>query len=171
MKNLLVFVLAFSFIGFAKAQNQESKPFQYKNSVQLEAFGHGLYYSLNYERILFNKDRFKTAAQIGVAYYPESTGVITWWAPVVINEMYSMGNHHIELGAGVVITNETYETNEVVEGENVNARYYFYTARLGYRYQKPDSRFLMRLAFTPFFEDFGRYGFHPSGGLAVGYSF
>ena len=41
------------------AQN-EASIFENKNSVQLELGGHGAFYSVNYERLILNKPRFKT---------------------------------------------------------------------------------------------------------------
>lgn len=151
------------------SQKVESQPFQYKNNVQVELFGHGFFYSINYERFLLNNKRFMTAAQVGIAYYPESTGMIKLWVPIVVNELYSMGNHHIELGGGVVFNDEKWEYEQL--GEPKTEYTFFYTGRLGYRYQNPESHFLVRIGFTPFLEDFSWSGFHPSGGVAVGYAF
>ena len=47
-----------------------------KNSIQIELGGHGLFYSINYERIIINGDRFKTTGQLGISYYPPNTGII-----------------------------------------------------------------------------------------------
>ena len=53
-----------------------------------------------------------------------------------------------------------------------------FTARLGYRFQKADGRYLFRVGFTPFLEFFDRIytngyraEFHLSAGVSVGYSF
>jgi hypothetical protein len=42
--------------------------FDSRNAVSLELGGHGLFYSINYERIVFIGDRFKTTGQVGIAY-------------------------------------------------------------------------------------------------------
>jgi hypothetical protein len=64
------------------------------------------------------------------------------------------------------------------------------TGALGYRFQKPQGRFVFKILFTPFY-DFGSlgmpihnlnqrvsavksfqwYNFHPSGGMSVGFGF
>ena len=57
---------------------------------------------------------------------------------------------------------------------------FFGSFKIGYRYQNPAGRFLMKIAFTPII-DYGRViigdktfyfpEFHPSGGLTLGYNF
>ena len=91
--------------------------------------------------------------------------------PILLNELYSFGKHHIELGAGYIFT------NEVLRDGNLNAisRSWngFLTGRIGYRYQKPAGRFLIRVAFTPVIEvqNINESGFHPLAGVSFGYSF
>jgi len=120
------------------------------NSVQLELGGHGLIYSLNYERILSNNDIFKTAGQIGISYYPPVTGIIDVWIPLGINEIISFGNHHIEAGVGVIVIREsTREPDNSASDWNWNG---FLSGRIGYRYQKPSGRFILRAGFTPVIE-------------------
>ena len=159
---------------FSQVTKKESLPFQKKNSIQVEAFGHGLIYSVNYERVVLNFPHFKTMAQIGLGYFPPKTGLIQFWVPVLFTQLFSFNQHHIELGGGHV-----YIDHASPLGDN-NLRTFltggFLTARLGYRFQKPDGRWIFRAAFTPFAEFFGSWnlsqiGIYPSGGLAVGYGF
>jgi hypothetical protein len=150
----------------------DSLKFQFRNSVQLELGGNGGFYSFNYERIILNGNRFKTSGRVGVAYYPPSTGIIDLWIPVLVNEIYSFGKHHIELGIGYSFT---YSATRDAENNPSNWKWEgFYTGRLGYRYQKPNGRLIVRAAFTPFLEGpppFIYYDFHASGGVAIGYAF
>lgn len=158
--------------GALNGQEKTTSTFQNKNSLQLELAGPTVIYSLNYERILYNRDRFKTAAQAGISYYPPSTGMRDIWIPIGVNEIFSMGVHHIEAGLGymAIIEASRDENNEPVEW-NWN---HMLTARLGYRYQKPEGHLILRAGFTPVFElgsfPDGDY-FHPLGGLSVGYGF
>ena len=166
-----LFIILLSGIGLtAFSQTDSSRPpkFAHRNSVQFELFGHGLIYSANYERILINKPRFKTAVQAGVSYFLPTVGFRPVWIPVGINELVSFGKHHLEIGVGQVITPEMghdLQGNEKLQWD------FLLSGRLGYRYQKPDGRLIVRAGFTPFYEYQGGHGFHPSGGLAVGYSF
>lgn len=169
-----IFTLAiFSMLSltvFSQKSDLLNSSFVHENSVQAELFGHGLLYSLNYERVILNGQKFKTTAQIGLDYYPPSSGNIGIWMPVVVNELFSFNKHHMELGAGYVFTDEAArEFNDRAINRLWSG---FYVARLGYRYQKPDGRMIFRIGFTPFLEGLsGNYFFHPSGGLAIGYSF
>ena len=170
MQKLIVSLIVGSLALSLFSQEIESNKFTFNNSVQVEAGGHGLFYSINYERILLNNKVFKTSAQAGISYYPKKTGVRDIWIPLVINEIFSFTKHHIELGAGYVVIREASR-----DLEN-NPTSWFWsgviTGRLGYRYQVPDGRFIVRAGFTPFLEnEEPKYEFHPSGGLAVGYTF
>lgn len=141
--------------------------FQHKNSIQLELFGHGLFYSLNYERILINGENYKTTAQAGFAWYPPATDVREFWLPFSINELISFNQHHIEFGLGTAFTNEEMQG---LTGETTRDWSTFLTGRAGYRYQKPDGRFIFRIGFTPLYELDGKE-LHPLGGVSFGYGF
>jgi hypothetical protein len=175
MRNLLISLLLFYSL-MASGQNFEIQKEDYtpqtlKNSIELELFGHGLLYSLNYERLVLNFERFKTLAQIGIAYYPKNTGIIPVWIPVSINQLISFDSHHIELGIGQVIHNDGEKSDYEPFG----------SFKVGYRYQKTGSRLLFKIAFTPlidywstvFTENYHNLSleFHPSGGITFGYNF
>ncbi len=168
-----VLLLSLLLTAFAlNGQDETSTKFQYKNSVQLELAGPAIFYSLNYERILANGNRFKTAVQAGISYYPPSTGMRDIWIPIGVNEIYTMGSHHIEAGLGYM------PVIEASRDENLEPRYWMWsnllTARIGYRYQKPEGRLIIRAAFTPVLELESLSSgdsFHPLGGASVGYAF
>jgi hypothetical protein len=170
-------------IGLAFGQSPERvkkctpERFQYANSVQLELGGHGLYYSVNYERFLVNHFRFKTSLRVGASFYPKQTGIIPLWMPVLANEVISFGRHHMEIGLGATITRDNLWL-KVSEGERPwNA---FPTGRIGYRYQKPNGRLILGVAFTPLMEVWNVLSvqgvkpyaeLHPLGGATIGYAF
>jgi len=141
--------------------------FQHKNSIQLELFGHGVFYSVNYERVLLNGENYKTTAQAGFAWYPPTTDVREFWLPFSINELISFNKHHLEFGLGTVFT---VEENLNRMNESSRAWYNLLTGRVGYRYQKPNGRFIFRIGFTPLYELDGNE-LHPLGGVSFGYSF
>jgi hypothetical protein len=154
------------------AQNGET--FAKRNTVQLELGGHGFAYSINYERFLLNRPCLKTSVQVGASYYPPSTGTRDLWFPVMVNQLFSLRAHHLEAGGGLVLLRETGR-----DADNAASGWFWSNLvglRLGYRYQAPNSPWLLRVGFTPFIEaDFlsgqGSGEFIPFGGLAVGYSF
>ncbi|WKK86617.1 hypothetical protein QYS48_06820 [Marivirga arenosa] len=146
MKRLSFLILLISLSNQLSAQE-----FNYKNNVQLELGGHGLAYSLNYERIIFDQSKWKTTAQFGMAYYPPFVGFIDLWLPMSINQIYKIGlSHHIEGGLGII---KVYSSTRDADNQAVDWSWdTFFSARLGYRYQKPDSRFLWRIGITPIME-------------------
>ena len=132
MKKILISLLFIAVFHAAFCQDEESNTFQKKNSAQLDLGGHGLFYSVNYERILINGNRFKTASQLGMSYYPPSTGIIDLWMPLGINEIYSFGKHHIEAGLGYIVTREALR-----DPENNPSEWYwngFMSGRIGYSF-------------------------------------
>jgi len=172
MKNLLISFLFFSLMASGQhleIPKEDDNPPSLKNSVELELFGHGLFYSFNYERLILNYKRFKTLGQIGIAYYPENTGIIPLWIPISINQLISFDFHHFELGIGQVINNGGLSVGSAYEA--------FGSFKIGYRYQKTGSRLLFKLAFTPLIEYWHRIDsefngdmqleFHPSGGMTL----
>jgi hypothetical protein len=176
MKKLLIVIL-FAIISLEVSGQALAKPisrsFMNNNSLQFELFGHGLLYSINYERVLINGQQFKTTAQGGLSYYPPSTGLRTVWIPLSINQLISFNEHHLELGLGHIFTQDYTHTNRVSKWEPLGS------LRLGYRYQKPEARFLFRVGFTPMIEYVGvveykkwnQLEIYPLGGIAVGYNF
>jgi hypothetical protein len=163
MKKLIATVIIVFAIQSVFCQEKVNLPFEFqrKNSIQLELFGHGLFYSVNYERILINGENYKTTAQAGFAWYPPATDLREFWVPVSLNELVSFNQHHIEFGLGTVFTNEEMQR---LTGENTRDWSTFLTGRVGYRYQKPNGRFIFRIGFTPLYELDGKE-FHPSGGV------
>jgi hypothetical protein len=66
--------------------------FTERNSIQVKALGNGFYiFSVNYERIILNGNRFKTAGQIGFGGLGNEINL-----PIVINENFSFNENHLE---------------------------------------------------------------------------
>lgn len=172
-----VFIMLFIFsLVSINGQSQNDKIFQYRNSLHIELGGSGGYYSINYERNIINHKSLKTSGQLGFSYFPGSWSDM--WLPVGINEQFSFNIHHIELGIGFVFVREA-----TIENYDIESKFWTYslTGRVGYRYQKPDGRFIWRIGFTPILqrERIGLYYdpnapfriFTPMGGVSLGYSF
>ncbi len=173
-----IILVIFSFAS-SSGFSQNDNSIQNRNSVHLELGGTGGYYSLNYERNIINHNSFKTSVQFGIRYFPGVWSDI--WLPIGINELFSFNAHHIEIGIGVVTLREM--ARDQLNNYAIIDRFWSYalTGRLGYRYQKPDGRFIWRIGFTPFLQR-ERGGliydptaklniFNPWGGLSIGYSF
>jgi hypothetical protein len=184
MKKLLATCL-FLTIALAGIAQQEIKPslhlpFQYRHSAQVEIFGNGLFYSVNYEGVFANGPALKGTIRAGAALYPPATGLIAIWLPITVNGLASFGAHHIEFGVGVIPTRDSWSRRpEYYYASSLWSM--FGTARLGYHYQRPDGHLILKATFTPIIESYsplGGVGFslrhtaiHPLGGLSVGYAF
>ena len=169
MKKIFISVICLIAFHSAFCQDEISSKFQKKNSLQLDLGGHGLFYSVNFERVLINGDKFKTASQFGISYYPATTGIRDIWMPLGLNEIFSFGKHHMEAGIGYVVIIEATR-----DQENKPDEWYWsglMSGRIGYRYQNPDGRLILRASFTPMIEHGSALEFHPSGGVSVGYGF
>ena len=167
-----ILCLLIAIISISSYSQGDQGRFQNKNSLQVDLDGPGIFYSLNYERVLLNGEKFKTTSQVGVSYYPPQTGMRDIWIPIGINELISYGNHHLEVGIGYMPIREALRDPELQVREWIWS--HTATGRLGYRYQKNDGHLILRVAFTPVLEiDPLNHGgeFHPLGGVSIGYSF
>ena len=136
--------------------------FKFKNNIQFELLGTGGLYSVNYERFLVNRNRFKTSVQLGI-----SPMFRTSWnglsIPISITELFSFKKHHLELGIGIA-------PNFVSHENHGNSWESLLNGRVGYRFQKPSGRFVFRAGYTPFLY-FPDNKFIHWGGISIGYSF
>lgn len=168
MKSILIFFIPLIFLTpplFSQTTtdtiitNESDLKFKYKNNVQLELLGSAGLYSINYERIIFNQNKYKTVGEIGFSFLSmkDWNGVSF---PVSINQLISFQNHHIELGVGVA--------PNYVSGKYFTGWDDIYSARIGYRYQKPNRKFIFRVGAVPIFA-FPGYGIW--GAVNFGYGF
>jgi hypothetical protein len=152
------------------------QPFSRLNSIQLDLLGHGGIYSLNYERVQFNGPRFKTVLRAGAGIYPAWQGDsgIRFKIPVTIHQLLTIaGGHHAELGAGFVFTNE-YNFITLPFAARLQGVEEYAAFHLGYRYQHPNRRLILKAGFTPFLGTFHKEvkpDFIPSAVYTVGYAF
>jgi hypothetical protein len=173
-KRLHFIVLLMSIITISGYSQNEHK-FSHRNSFHLELGGTAGYYSVNYERNLINLSRFKTSGQLGFGYLPGECCDLR--IPAGIIEQISFTNHHIEIGIGYMSVREL--TRDDMGALN---RIWtdILTGRIGYRFQKPDGRLILKIGFTPLLQR-ERPGlnynpnapfkvFAPMGGVSVGYA-
>ena len=144
-------------------ENALNIPERKLNTVYLEAFGQGLYYSINYDRLLMAKHRFPASVSAGVTVLPISyLSVIA--TPVSFNGLIGKGSHHLELGIGLTpmylrekdvtvghsVSDAQGNVIETVEYEAYSNNFFLYlTPRIGYRFQRPRGGFFGKLTFTP----------------------
>ncbi|MAY83846.1 MAG: hypothetical protein CMP59_06890 [Flavobacteriales bacterium] len=146
MLALKLFILSLTFPFLLIAQEERKA----MNSLQFELGGHGVSYTISYERFLISSEKFKLSAQSGFSYNPPIIGMIELWLPVNINQLYSIGNHYIESGFGIV---PHYSSVWGIDNQIVDWEWYtFMSARVGFRFQHASRPFFLRAGFTPFFE-------------------
>lgn len=122
----------------ANESNGGSGNFSLPNTVGIELLGPGIFYSAFYERVIINQKRFKTSAQSGVSYGFFGINYGTFTVHLSVNEIISFNKNHLEVGFGCAYLS----TNAFMP-----------YGRLGYRYQKPDGKFMAKFQLTPGYID------------------
>lgn len=159
-------------IGAAKGTN--------KHIVYLEAGGTGYFYSVNYERLVFNKSAFAGFARVGIEYIPFNKADRLVHFPLGMNFTYGQKKHRAEVGLaalfrmnfdpGVGFGEGFYLTNPPTR--------IFLAPSVGWRFHaRPNewgSSFFMRVTFTPIigmdvFQN--QPYFLPHGGISIGRTF
>ena len=121
------------------------------NAMFVQLLGEGPAITANYERMLFTTTPHNIALRAGFGFWgwENGSGVI-----VPVGVCYLFGySHKIEVGIGYAFL--TGSDNGVSTGV------------IGYRYQPIDGGFLIRVSFTPRFDD----EVEPWVGLSLGYAF
>jgi len=122
-----------------------------KNSIFIEGMGAGLWYSLNYERVI----AFGLAARIGFAYWSLKAGVPGASAkvsvlaiPLAVNYIgLSRGSHGLEVGAGATLYYTTAETSSGGIGASGSGMTALGNLNIGYRFQPRRMGFQFRVGF------------------------
>jgi hypothetical protein len=149
-----------------------------RNAVYVELLGNGGLYSINYERVLtnFNYERVMAGsvrARVGGGAWTDNwsdltTSIETFTFPMMVQmvmERERGSAHHPELGIGILV------------GQRGTHGFLSLTGLVGYRYEPPRGRLLLRVGLTPFYgfgDESVAYpdkGFFPSVGLTVGARF
>lgn len=138
----------------ALAQNTVP-PVTAKNTVFVEFLGNGGVYSLNYDRIFFQRDRFKTSFRVGASLMPHKSYVaenyfFSMTLPVEINGMWGSNRHHFEAGLGYTPFYWSRQNTANMPGVRENRRFSnMLISRIGYRYQRPEGGLFFRAALMP----------------------
>lgn len=181
LKNSLLSALLVFSPFLAKAQDDYTgpKPRDYgkdpaKNAAFIELGGNAGLYSLNFDRIYYSQEKLKVSARLGFA--PHFNGIYIEQIYILENNFIVFSNpHHLELGIGATMQrryNERPGSPDKYFWENI----LFGAGRVGYRYQRQDDGFFIRVGLTPIFMSNDALGFHPDyfqfwAGLSVGASF
>jgi len=154
-----------------------------KNAIYADLLGPGLFYSLNYDRVLTDD----LSARIGFSYLSfgvsasdgagttASAGFSYWAIPLTVSYLgIGSENNMFEVGGGGVIMNVTGSglveaSGEVDSSGNVSSTMVGMTALAGYRHQPADGGFVFRVGASPVMV-MGS-GFLPWGYLSLGAAF
>ena len=139
------------------------------NAIYLEIAGNGDTYSLNYDRLLFQRSEFKMGLRVGIGsnlfFLPEETSTYPI-VPVEAIGMVGRREKHFEFGLGY--------TRRFTDNPELLHDMYF--GRIGFRYQQPKGGLLVRVALTPFISGESNIrtpglAFVPRFGVSIGRSF
>jgi hypothetical protein len=104
-------------------------------------------YSLNYDRILLNRDKWKLSGRVGALYLPlfQVPNRLMVGAPLEISYLRGRNKHFLEIGLGFTATYDTYPVSDV----QIKDLAVMGVARVGYRHQKPEGGLFYKVGFTP----------------------
>ena len=151
------------------AHAQKTGPSAVQQAVYFEFLGNGGFYSINYERALHPMVRVRAgvaawSAESLLGWGDEKTNFVTF--PIMVQIVPGGGVHHPELGIGVLLGQQSqYGSSE---------KFVSVSGLIGYRYEPPRRRLVVRAGLTPFYgfgEPGAAYpdsGFLPSLGFSVG---
>ena len=154
-----------------------------KTTIYFELLGNAYFYSFNYDRLIYIKNKFKISTRAGISYFPNllissptsknskiySHNILV---PVELNLIKKKKNN-IEFGIG--------ETMRLLIDKNEPKQFvddfaFIPVARLGYRYQQTKGGVFISAALLTYFfilENKHYYSrpFSPFVGLGIGYTF
>ncbi len=153
-----------------------------KNEINIELLGTGITHSINYERILFQKNKLEFKVKGGIHFNPIRIRGFYDYRTVGFNVEpklnYVLGRHSVEIGVGY-----SYQyLFDIIEYEQIFgccADLNLLIPRLGYRlYNKSRLRY-WGISFTPIFtldineegDEWSNNSFIPFGGISYGWKF
>ena len=170
MKPILLLVIFFWVFTFS-VKSQDSLVEKNANQVfYLEVLGIGGYGSLNYENVVFRKNKVKIGLRIGLSTYHIIDFTNTFNPDIIIpfsvNGFYG-NKHNVEFGVGQTFSSIVQLNSTDYSTDRENGFSTSFT--LGYRYQKQNGGIIFRIAYTPII-DHNKY-YENWGGISIGYAF
>lgn len=144
----LLIILLYTTTTFA----QDDKPYvepKGLNNWFIELGGASMFYSLNYEKILYRGERISVAGRVGIGYNPFDYTFLnkvyldrnTTMAPFTASFLYGRGKEKIEIGAGFTLLAKNITDREIVP-----------TAILGFKVIETNKVYF-KISYTPFIRD------------------
>ena len=151
------------------AAAQEVQPPLARNAVYVELLGNGLFYSVNYDRLLTPKVAGRVGLMFATAEDDEGDSGTFAIVPLMGSYLWGDGNSHFETGIGLAVATANFDFEGGFDlDESGSTTGVYGTGVLGYRYQRPGGGFLFRVGLTPVFTT---NDFAPWFGLSFGYAF
>ena len=167
---LLILLLPIFFFFNSFSQNESIK----KNTVSLELAGSGLFYSVNYDRLIVIDEKIRFSATTSIWYLPKIEQLSDFQSFAGINLSFNTligkKTHFAELGFGLSYINMKQENGKMYHTT-------YLPIRIGYRYQKDEGGLFGRVSFMPLFENYQHVDVQvlavitPYFALAIGYTF
>jgi hypothetical protein len=167
----------------SKGSSSSSKGREAKNAIYADLLGPGLFYSLNYDRVITDD----LSARIGISYLSfgasatdgagtTASASFSYWAVPLTVSYLGIGseNNMFEVGGGGVLMNVKGSGLVDASGEagasgSASSTMIALTALAGYRHQPADGGFVFRIGLSP--EMVIGSGFLPWGYLSLGAAF
>lgn len=153
MKSLVISSFLVLFFSTVYSQEQARTADIERNTVYVEAFGQGLAWSANYDRLFNTNKTFMNSLTVGITYVPEFVGFGVGdtyvGIPVSYNWLLGKKSHHLELGVGL--------TSMFVIAANTGGSDIFYLAaapKVGYRFQRPQGGLFFKATVTALIDVF-----------------
>jgi hypothetical protein len=133
-----------------------SQPGVSRNAIYVEAFGTGIFYSVNYERFVSNDLTFRIGFSTFTIHANYDRDQYTHYAvPIMANYLIGEGNSKLEIGAGIEFLagsgESTGDHTYFISTTPLSLSYVLLVGSFGYRYQPSDGGIHFRLVTTPFF--------------------
>jgi len=145
-----------------------------KNTVSVELAGSGLFYSINYDRLIVINEKIRFSATTSLWYLPRIERLSDFQsfagANLSFNTLFGKQTHFAELGFGFSYINMRQENGKMYHTTYI-------PLRIGYRYQKDEGGLFGRVSFMPLFENYQHVDVKvlavvtPYLALAIGYTF
>ena len=143
----------FGFIMFllpvqSQEANRDAKAPAARNAIYASFGGTGIYYALNYERLLVQQRAICIGARVSVGTdFSSALFGQEFSLPVSAYILYGKKKGRLELGLG--LTNYFLDQYDYSEDRNKKAYRALFVPSIGYRYQKKAGGFMAKVGFSP----------------------
>ncbi len=164
---LIIFILWGTQKAFAQVK---------KNTIYAEVFGNSRAYSVNYDRLITISEKTKFAPRIGFSFMGGNRFIVPLEANFLVGKSAST-KHFVEFGVGTTFrsTKDNEAGFSVFDSDDKDYEeglWNEYTARIGYRHQKPEGKWMYRAGLLAVYLPYrSKNKVFPLPAISVGYTF